>query len=313
MYEFTALTACLQWIKLSLMDNSITNEGQIWGGGPLVLQASVYAFYPDERIEYKMVDSRMFLWCLSGLGQVIINGKSFELFPEMWMYLPWRHAINYQADSRNPFRVACIHIVNHTRDEPSFSKIPHRPNEWPDISMLRSEPVVPGLGGLVHGYCSNDKEPLPLLALYIINKFQTHPLHPALFGLLARMLMDEMRESIVLHRAVEHPIPSHLHKILEFIRNHLDIPIQMETLCSISKCGPATIHRLFKTFIGESPMQWVAARKIQHAALLLLQSGLPIHHIATQVGFSDPFHFSRSFKRIMHKSPQAYRTERQTI
>jgi AraC-like DNA-binding protein len=43
------------------------------------------------------------------------------------------------------------------------------------------------------------------------------------------------------------------------------------------------------------------------AASLLLDRALPVREVGTEVGFEDPYHFSKAFKRVYGLSPQAFR------
>jgi len=47
--------------------------------------------------------------------------------------------------------------------------------------------------------------------------------------------------------------------------------------------------------------------KLNKAASLLLTSSRPVHEVAAQVGFEDPYHFSRNFKKFHGLSPRNYR------
>jgi len=48
------------------------------------------------------------------------------------------------------------------------------------------------------------------------------------------------------------------------------------------------------------------------AKKLLKNTGLSVKDIAEQVGFPDPFHFSKSFKALTGISPSQYREMRHT-
>lgn len=64
--------------------------------------------------------------------------------------------------------------------------------------------------------------------------------------------------------------------------------------------------RLFQRYGTESPYQMLLRLKMQHATDLL--SGAPslIKQIAKAVGFEDPYHFSRVFKKFYGVSPQTF-------
>jgi AraC-like DNA-binding protein len=64
--------------------------------------------------------------------------------------------------------------------------------------------------------------------------------------------------------------------------------------------------RLFQRFARKTPYQFLLRLKMERAATLLLEFGMPVKEAAAKLGFSDPFHFSRSFKRRYGLSPAAF-------
>ena len=58
---------------------------------------------------------------------------------------------------------------------------------------------------------------------------------------------------------------------------------------------------------GYAPVDFYLRMKVQHACLLLDTTPMRIDEVAAAIGFEDPFYFSRLFRRIMTKSPRAYR------
>jgi AraC-like DNA-binding protein len=64
---------------------------------------------------------------------------------------------------------------------------------------------------------------------------------------------------------------------------------------------------LFKQYSHITPHQYLMRLKMNKAVILMLTSNLPIGHAAKAVGFDDPYHFSRNFKKVHGISPQKYR------
>lgn len=69
--------------------------------------------------------------------------------------------------------------------------------------------------------------------------------------------------------------------------------------------------QLFKKYAGISMQAYIRELRIQRAKYLLDSSALPIADIAGQVGFADPYYFSKVFKASEGHSPIEYR-KRQT-
>jgi AraC-like DNA-binding protein len=68
--------------------------------------------------------------------------------------------------------------------------------------------------------------------------------------------------------------------------------------------------RLFKRYDHQSPYQYLLRLKMNHAAEQLQQAGVLVKQVAEEAGFSDPFHFSRVFKKILDVSPAVFRSLR---
>ena len=72
--------------------------------------------------------------------------------------------------------------------------------------------------------------------------------------------------------------------------------------------APATLCRLFQHYSKTSPHQFVLQQRMNLAVDLLLGTSLLVRQIAEQVGFEDPYHFSRVFKKAQGCSPAGFRS-----
>lgn len=68
----------------------------------------------------------------------------------------------------------------------------------------------------------------------------------------------------------------------------------------------AYLCRLFKRFGQRSPYQHLMRLKMNRAAELLHQPGMLVKQVADDLQFSDPYHFSRVFKRTLGISPEQF-------
>jgi AraC-like DNA-binding protein/quercetin dioxygenase-like cupin family protein len=72
----------------------------------------------------------------------------------------------------------------------------------------------------------------------------------------------------------------------------------------------AYLCRLFKRFDNQSPYQYLTHMKMNLAAQRLQSPNSSIKEVAMEFGFSDPFHFSRVFKRIFGIPPSTFKSLR---
>jgi AraC-like DNA-binding protein len=64
---------------------------------------------------------------------------------------------------------------------------------------------------------------------------------------------------------------------------------------------------LFQQKTNNSPVNYFIFLKMQHACMLLENTQLSVKQVAAELGYSDPFHFSRTFKNVMGVSPKGFR------
>jgi len=70
------------------------------------------------------------------------------------------------------------------------------------------------------------------------------------------------------------------------------------------------LTKIFKKYMEVTPARYLKEYRISVAKKLLMSSNLSIKEIADQVGFDDPFHFSKSFKDVVGESPNQFRKQK---
>lgn len=99
---------------------------------------------------------------------------------------------------------------------------------------------------------------------------------------------------------------------LDYMRAHLDQPINISTLSAMAGLSPSSLFGLFRKVTGDTPLNWFIRARMRRACELLARTNLPIKQIADQVGYRDPLYFSRVFKSVHGMSPKSFRTQKRT-
>ncbi|GAB5559839.1 MAG: hypothetical protein SynsKO_14860 [Synoicihabitans sp.] len=79
---------------------------------------------------------------------------------------------------------------------------------------------------------------------------------------------------------------------------------ELATLMSVSK---STLAKRCSELLGESPGQYLNRRKINRAIVILKTTRKSIKEVSFELGFQNPYHFSRVFKRVAGAPPSDYR------
>ena len=84
----------------------------------------------------------------------------------------------------------------------------------------------------------------------------------------------------------------------------------VEWLARQSGLGLTAFRQKFRQVTGETPRTYLERQRMDEAARLLLDGGHPVQTIASLVGYEDPYHFSRVFRRVFGASPRVWRRSR---
>jgi len=77
-------------------------------------------------------------------------------------------------------------------------------------------------------------------------------------------------------------------------------------LARMTHFEPAYLSRLFYRFVGESPYEMLTRLKMNEAAAHLIGGRSTVKEAGLRIGFSDPYHFSRAFKKHHGISPAGF-------
>jgi len=169
---------------------------------------------------------------------------------------------------------------------------------------------------------SDQSEKLEGLSLgaddYLSKPFDTNELRLRIKNLLAsRDTIRAFYQANGLEKVINHPeLPKRetifLEKLQNYVRENIDnVDIKISDMAAAVFMSERSLSRKVKTLTGATPKQMLMTIRLEHAAQLLLSSESNITQLSYETGFSDPSHFTRSFKKHYEMTPTEYR-ERHT-
>lgn len=92
----------------------------------------------------------------------------------------------------------------------------------------------------------------------------------------------------------------------EYMAQHYQEQLTLDGLAQMAGLSVSHYSRLFKKYIGYSPIDYLTHLRVDRAKELLVLSDYKLKSIALSVGYTDEFYFSRIFKKVTGVSPREY-------
>lgn len=150
------------------------------------------------------------------------------------------------------------------------------------------------------------EEVVELFELLIRNAMSESDMSPRLCASLVETLLLKLAEKRIDGANLDTRALGTYQRIRRYMQENF---IELRTMAEVAKgtgVDPAYLSRVFRRFHRMSPYRFLMRLKMSHAASLLLKADRLIKEVAHEMGFGDPFHFSRSFKSVYGVSPEHF-------
>lgn len=229
---------------------------------------------------------------LSGSGTYFIRGKNYEIHEHTVFLNPAEEKISYRPNSAHPWQYV-----------------------WIEFSGIASKVLLEESGLTLENpvYCPKDFEAIESLLFNIVreslNRKGKRNLSitadfMSIFDLIIgeRASPEEAIRPKFEKRGVEEAL-----RYLE--KNYAQSDISIETLAQSLYFNPTHLTKLFKKEMGVSMIQYVIDLRMKKACEMLSTHQYSISEIATHVGYSNQFYFSKVFRNYFKTSPSRYYPE----
>ena len=126
------------------------------------------------------------------------------------------------------------------------------------------------------------------------------------------LLLDELRNHSNALPQTGAEQRDRLRGMIAYIHRHYADKLTLSEIAKAVGVSGREASRCFKKNIGQSPVEYLIAFRLNEAKKLLRESGLPIMEIGLRCGFSDSAYFGRAFPAAFGVTPGAYRMKERT-
>ena len=105
----------------------------------------------------------------------------------------------------------------------------------------------------------------------------------------------------------------YINEAIAYIEKHYSESISVEDIARECGLNRTYFGKIFKLEIGQAPHVFLTTYRMIKATNLMLTTRLSISEISKSVGYENPLHFSRAFKKYYGISPANWKKEHKTI
>ncbi len=247
-------------------------------------------FYPramGHSVHRPVHDDDLVLYCTSGSGCLETSDFKGDVQTGDLILLPRGISHHYRASSRTPWTLYWVHLSGlHVKDY--FDQLDFSPDK-PVVHVGVSANLITDFKRLIN----------------IRESGYQHSVYN-----FAASLLQQILSSLVLEARNATAVNKHkfdLDRIQQIMKENLDSNIDLDTLAGSVNLSRYHFVSKYKRLTGYSPIRHYIHMKIERACRLLDTTPSSVKAISHQLGYRDPLHFSRQFRKITGNSPSGYR------
>ena len=283
---------------------------------PRVTMANFYPFRPGERVGPQWSPSALVLMITQGEGVITIGGKPFAATAGTALFVPWAMPVHYAADLLHPMVAIGVHLAFLPWDTEDAGPPPHGYAAVETFAQPRQVPPSPQPWTEAWHLHPPAQSRVFDLATAIANAAETVParrdgdMGAELRGMALQLVIELRREHAGVARGQTHARAGLVQEMMSFLELNHGRQISRAEMATRAGVSESTLASAFRAVTGSAPIDWLIDLRIARARRMLVSGHDAVGDIATAVGFSDVFHFSKSFKRRVGVSPLQYRKDR---
>lgn len=251
-------------------------------------------YFPKAQGHYRKrkngCEDNILIYCTKGGGYFVVGDEQINLTANQYIIVPaTKTAMYYGANDDDPWTIFWVHFKASDIADFNYSLAKFGAFQLNDIPY--SEKTIHTWSQI---YDSLD------------NGFSVTNLCNASFSLYYLLCLFLFHKQ---HLPVKHSsVPDIIDDTITYMKTVLHTKVKVSAFAERHFLSVPYFATLFRKKTGMAPIDYFIHLKMQKACQLLFQTSLQIKNIAVELGYADPYLFSRLFKKYMGTSPLQYRT-----
>ncbi|WP_417701436.1 AraC family transcriptional regulator [Pseudomonas sp.] len=244
-------------------------------------------FYPDavgHQMRRAQPDDHLLIYCRSGKGWLETTDGRFEVTAGDLLLLPKDVAHAYGADGSSPWTLYWVHFDGSLGEDflHLLGTQPHR--------RIGVQPRLIGDFEALLGLQRQSLNALPFI----------HAAH-RLQAMLSSLAVLPARVNLKSGRVLD------IEAVQAVMREHLHGSLNLDELAAQFKLSRFHFAKTYRALTGHAPIQDFIQLKMALACRLLDRGDAEVRQVAEQLGYDDPYYFSRLFRKVVGMAPSHYR------
>ncbi|PKQ18696.1 MAG: AraC family transcriptional regulator [Actinobacteria bacterium HGW-Actinobacteria-8] len=247
-------------------------------------------FFPEARAHGMTrstgISQAILIACTRGRGWCHIEGQTYRVRAGQVLFVPPDTPHSYGADQDDPWTLWWLHVAG--RDLGEFLRGAGMTSATPVRDVTDFYRIV-GLIEEVVRSMEADAVRSNLIAA-----------SGAAWHLMAILSADKAgagtRDSVI-------------ERARDYLRDHISERVQVADLAALAAMSPSHFAALFRQQTGIPVLRYQTQVRMSRARALLDTTDRSVASIAAEVGYADPFYFSRQFRRVHGVAPLRYRAQ----
>lgn len=229
-------------------------------------------------------EENILIYCMEGEGTIVVEGEKYHLRDHEAFTIPAGERHEYYASEENPWSIFWVHFKGE-----NVAYYPLSGKQIIELNSQAGESRIITLFDILFRVLRRN---------YTLGNFiyMSQVLSLILSEFYFREKVDEASKQ-----------NKHVTMSIRYMYRNLDKVLTLDALADELGLSKSYLNATFKKYTDKAPIDFFINLKMQEACKLLKATDRYIVEISQELGYEDPYYFSRIFKKVIGVSPKEYR------